>query len=156
MHLQRLPLSARKRNQQQHEDELIDTPRLRNALALPLTECGPRGAGVTPPPHAPFGPGPPPEFSSAFSAFSTETCRWGCARPFPRWSTKVKSEPARSPSAGKRGRGLECGGAVARERQSGPSEQLEVTTRFFGGGAAEGDILLELPSKLLPCPDYNL
>lgn len=132
------------------------TPRLRSVLALPLATCGPRGAGVTPPPHAPFRPDPPPEFSSASSAFSTETCRWGCARPFPRWSTKVKVSQRGVPSAGKRGPGLGYGGAVAREGQSGPSEQLEVTTQFFCGGAAQGDILLELSSELLPCPDCSV
>lgn len=84
----------------------------------------------------------PPESSSASSAFPAETCRWGCARPLPWWSAKVKERLPRVPPGGSGpGSGVR---RCARERQSGPSEQFEVTTRFLCGGTAEGDTLLGL------------
>lgn len=106
-------------------------------------------------PSLPFLPGPAPlGSSSASSAFSAETCRWGCARPLRRWSAKVKVSQRGVPPGGTGpGSGVR---RCTREGQSGPSEQFEVTTRFLCGGTAEGDILLGRSSELLPCRDCSV
>lgn len=91
---------------------------------------------MTPPPHAPFCQGPPPEFSSTSSAFSTETCRWGCARPFPRWSTKVKVSQRGVPP-----RETGPGSGVRRCSQPGGA------VRAFGAARGHDPILLRRSSQ---------